>query len=481
MPTQADIARAQAQFSEVTGGRKPGALESKYLTTTGKVPGPGDLEKFASSQAQQQQVNDTASQLLQIAASANAAGIAAANRQLDLAEESLRLNAARAERQDALLAQSLKQQAEFARSQIELSQAQFGLTKEAFGLQKERFQQEQEQSRLQDLLRPILLKQAGINSVTDENGNITGFELAPNPMQEKRDQIEEALLDRSLSALRGELPVDPSLIRGLQEQESGLRETLRRQLGPDFETSSPGIESLAEFGKRKNETLESARRGDITMAEQLGIARQGASSAELNQAVSRGLTITNPATQSNVSLPGVSFGQLPSVAQLFPQQNVSFPDSGLYNAGTGYAATGAQLQSLPLELQNRLDVARITGNSGGGSDIWGSILGAAASIGGAYLLATGGTGSHSSFKDIDEEQVDESKVLDLVKEMNLKKWVYKGDTESHIGPMAEDFHEAFGVGNEYTIHMADISGVSFSAIKALADRMEKGYTRVKIT
>src|SRR3990172_2008136 len=101
-------------------------------------------------------------------------------------------------------------------------------------------------------------------------------ELAP-----LRSQIEKGFLERTQAALAGQLPVNPALLSDLAENERTLRETLRRQLGPGFETSSPGIESLGEFGQRRSELLESARRGDLTLAEQLGISRQQANDLQL--------------------------------------------------------------------------------------------------------------------------------------------------------------------------------------------------------
>lgn len=89
-------------------------------------------------------------------------------------------------------------------------------------------------------------------------------ELAP-----ERQEIEQLQLDRSIAALRGELPVDPALLRDLDQEEQKLRDQLKKQLGTGFETSTPGIEALSEFGNRRSEILERARRGDIAAADRL--------------------------------------------------------------------------------------------------------------------------------------------------------------------------------------------------------------------
>ncbi|MFQ5915797.1 MAG: hypothetical protein ACE5JS_21700 [Nitrospinota bacterium] len=99
-----------------------------------------------------------------------------------------------------------------------------------------------------------------------------------------RRDIERGFLERSQAALRGELPVNPALLRGLEKSEEELRERLRRQLGPGFETSTPGIEALAEFGERRESLLEGARRADLTLAEQFGLARDASDFARFNPA-----------------------------------------------------------------------------------------------------------------------------------------------------------------------------------------------------
>lgn len=118
-------------------------------------------------------------------------------------------------------------------------------------------------------------------------GRITGVTQIEDPNRPLREEIETGFLERTRAALAGELPVNPALLRELGEQEETLRETLRKQLGPGFETSSPGIEALATQSQRREELIEGARRGDLTLAEQLGIARQGSNEQSINQLLAR--------------------------------------------------------------------------------------------------------------------------------------------------------------------------------------------------
>jgi hypothetical protein len=127
----------------------------------------------------------------------------------------------------------------------------------------------------QELLAPILYKSLGIEPQYDQAGKLTGYKEGASA--ERKRGIESMFLDRSEAALKGELPVNPALTRDLGEQEGQLKERLFRQLGPGWETSTPGIEAFANFEKRKNELLDASRRGDLTLAEGLGLARDASS------------------------------------------------------------------------------------------------------------------------------------------------------------------------------------------------------------
>jgi hypothetical protein len=163
-----------------------------------------------------------------------------------------------------------------------------------------------EQTRTQNLLAPYLYKDAGITPILNTRDPATGllknpdmaegaiidFEAQADPNKEMEQQINTKLLQRSLAALNGELPVDPALLRDLGEQETALRETLRKNLGTGYETSTPGIETLAEFTKRSSELKDAARRGDLSLAESLSLSRQNATDAKLANMISR-ITGTN--------------------------------------------------------------------------------------------------------------------------------------------------------------------------------------------
>ncbi|MFN7941849.1 MAG: tail fiber domain-containing protein [Thermoanaerobaculia bacterium] len=84
----------------------------------------------------------------------------------------------------------------------------------------------------------------------------------------------------------------------------------------------------------------------------------------------------------------------------------------------------------------------------------------------AGMLTTG------SSRDVkrDIEPVDAASVLDRVASLPVSTWRYRSDESGalHLGPMAQDFRAAFGLGADDS-HLApgDVAGVSLAAIQAL--------------
>ena len=58
--------------------------------------------------------------------------------------------------------------------------------------------------------------------------------------------------------------------------------------------------------------------------------------------------------------------------------------------------------------------------------------------------------------------------------MPVTEWSYRWESPSvrHIGPMAQDFHAAFGLGTDETkISPRDMAGVTMAAVKALRSEL----------
>jgi hypothetical protein len=107
----------------------------------------------------------------------------------------------------------------------------------------------------------------------------------------------------------------------------------------------------------------------------------------------------------------------------------------------------------------------------------GAILYSSTGNAGVQLVAGGGSWANLSDRDAKENfvAVDAKGVLEKVAEMPITTWNYKaqeGGTR-HIGPMAQDFYAAFGVGeDERHITTVDEDGVALAAIQGLNQKLE---------
>ena len=123
-----------------------------------------------------------------------------------------------------------------------------------------------------------------------------------------------------------------------------------------------------------------------------------------------------------------------------------------------------------------------TGSTGtsrtSGSSTSSLLGGAGALLQGVGALTSGGGivsgikslfGSARDTKDVHEDVLPEM-ALAGVMQTPVSKWSYKGENTNHIGPMAEDFQRAFGVGDGKTISIIDAIGVLFASVQALAEK-----------
>jgi len=71
--------------------------------------------------------------------------------------------------------------------------------------------------------------------------------------------------------------------------------------------------------------------------------------------------------------------------------------------------------------------------------------------------------------------VDPRAVLAKVDQLPVTEWEYKHDPHRrYFGPMAQDFHAAFGLGNDAkTINTLDADGVLFLSVKGLCEELKE--------
>ncbi|MBU1319092.1 MAG: hypothetical protein KKG33_06095 [candidate division Zixibacteria bacterium] len=102
---------------------------------------------------------------------------------------------------------------------------------------------------------------------------------------------------------------------------------------------------------------------------------------------------------------------------------------------------------------------------------------------GAYL-SKGGMWQNSSSAGLKENFValDGEDILNRLRDLAITRWNYKVDGEqvNHIGPVAEEFFAAFGLGaDDGTISTIDPSGVALAALQELLIKSEERESRIK--
>jgi len=97
-------------------------------------------------------------------------------------------------------------------------------------------------------------------------------------------------------------------------------------------------------------------------------------------------------------------------------------------------------------------------------------------------LTIAGTLTESSSVHLKEnfEDVDASEILAKLKTLPITRWNFKTNPEvKRVGPMAQDFAKAFGLGNDDTkIATLDVGGIALAAIKGLSESIDKRDTEI---
>jgi hypothetical protein len=81
--------------------------------------------------------------------------------------------------------------------------------------------------------------------------------------------------------------------------------------------------------------------------------------------------------------------------------------------------------------------------------------------------------SSSRERKMDFATIDSIDVLAKVSQLPLSEWSYKQEAGiRHFGPMAEDFFEVFGLGNEVEfIAPGDVAGIALAAVRGLNEKL----------
>ena len=133
----------------------------------------------------------------------------------------------------------------------------------------------------------------------------------------------------------------------------------------------------------------------------------------------------------------------------------------------------------------------VFGQSASGTGVWGASLSGYAGFfaGKAKVsgnLEVGSCTGCSIFSDsalkANFSMIDTRSVLDKLAALPIKEWSYKSDSPSvrHLGPMAQDFKEAFNLGaDDKHIDMVDANGVTMASVQALYRMMLEKDEEIK--
>jgi hypothetical protein len=103
---------------------------------------------------------------------------------------------------------------------------------------------------------------------------------------------------------------------------------------------------------------------------------------------------------------------------------------------------------------------------------------------GCNLPAGSGVFSCSSSRTLKDNfaTISGDDILSRIRRVPVSTWSYlaEGRQVRHIGPFAEDFHAAFGVGtDDKSIGLLDIDGVNFAGVKALDERATRQEAEIQ--
>lgn len=146
------------------------------------------------------------------------------------------------------------------------------------------------------------------------------------------------------------------------------------------------------------------------------------------------------------------------------RSNVGIMGQGFGGAMQGYAGQASTLNS---QYGNQLNAWQAENQASSANSA--GLMSGLGSMAGMAMMAF-------SSKELKENKESVDGALDAVNSMPVEAWDYKqgvSDEGRHIGPYAEDFQAATGMGDGKTINLVDGMGLTMKAVQELDQKVEK--------
>lgn len=297
-------------------------------------------------------------------------------------------------------------------------------------------------------LEPIMMEQMGLQY---DPATKTYKQLNPELQANKRE-IEKLQTERSLKALKGELPVSETLKKELERGKLQLDEELYRQLGPGGKNSTAGAVRQREYDTMATQLKEGEQRDMLTTAEALAMNR-----GQFNQAQAQGYGAPRAITNSSYG-----FSATDPMGRQAAFENPFAAQARMLSPAQQSLASARDQDNFTRNL--RFEKSKIAGQETAGYISAG--LGAAGMGAGLFMM------SDPDVKT-DVSDVSDAELLNAVRGVPMYRWRYKDDPEMkyHIGGMAPDFPSDVSDGK--TLDVVSMFGLLTGSIRELDRRMRQ--------
>lgn len=232
---------------------------------------------------------------------------------------------------------------------------------------------------------------------------------------------------------------------------------------------SQAVQEMAKYGIQLNPNALAAQMRRLATAQ--GAAGAGARMGATFDTQDRGIALRAQTASMARGVPIAASGMATQTSGIGSQAvGNSGSAVGSARAGTGVAASGfgtaIQGYGTAGQLMNTQYANQVQAYANDPMmGLFGTAIGAGATLGAAKIM------SSKKVKDRNES-LDGDDVLTKVKGLKVDRWGYKGDSQLHVGPYAEELHQKFGIGDGTTIGPTDVGGVALAAVKQLNDKVD---------